>query len=207
MKKHLSKLLIGLILLSSTGIVTASTVYGEIHTALSNMSGEPENKNDKENDLNAGMGYFGVTGWTEVVKVDSPNTSNVGDYATLELTFEDKKNGTWSLDGNPWDSFSSLLIVLKGGRSGKGNSSDPADAVFWTASLISTDTLSGTWEMTSKDLSHMTVYGTNELLTSSSGNQVAPSSVTLSAVPVPAAVWLFASALLGLTGISRQRKA
>jgi len=31
--------------------------------------------------------------------------------------------------------------------------------------------------------------------------------VSISAVPVPAAVWLFASALLGLTGISRQRKA
>jgi len=207
MNKYLSQLLIGLLLLSSTGIVTATTVYGEIHTALSNMSGGAENKNDKESDLNADMGYFGVTGWTEIVKVDSPDTSNTDDYATLALTYEDKKNGTWSLDGNPWDSFNSLLIVLKGGRSGKGNSSDPADAVFWTASLISTDTLSGTWEMTSKDLSHMTVYGTNELLTLSSGIQVAPSSVSFSAVPVPATVWLFASALLGLAGISRQPKA
>jgi len=207
MNKYLSQLLIGLLLLSSTGTVTASTVYGEIPTAIANMSGGAENKNDKENDLNADIGYFGVTGWTEVVKVDSPKTSNTGDYATLVLTYEDNKNGTWSFDDNPWESFNSLLIVLKGGRSGKGNSSDPADAVFWTASLISTDTLSGTWEMTSKDLSHMTVYGTNELLTLSSGIQVAPSSVNLSAVPVPAAVWLFASALLGLTSISRQRKA
>jgi len=206
MNKYLSQLLIGLLLLSSTGTVTASTVYGEISTAISNMSGGAENKNDKENDLNADIGYFGVTGWTEVVKIDSPMTSNTGDYATLVLTYEDEKNGTWSFDDNPWDSFNSLLIVLKGGRSGKGNSSDPTDAVFWTASLISTDTLSGTWEMTSKDLGHMTVYGTNELLTLPSGVQVAPSAVDLSAVPVPAAVWLFASALLGLTSISRQRK-
>lgn len=32
-----------------------------------------------------------------------------------------------------------------------------------------------------------------------------PSSLTISAVPVPAAVWLFGSALLGLAGISRKR--
>ena len=32
-----------------------------------------------------------------------------------------------------------------------------------------------------------------------------PSSLTISAVPVPAAVWLFGSALLGMLGVSRKR--
>ena len=35
--------------------------------------------------------------------------------------------------------------------------------------------------------------------------QATPSSLTLSAVPVPAAVWLFGSALAGLIGVSRKR--
>ncbi|MBT5890853.1 MAG: VPLPA-CTERM sorting domain-containing protein [Chromatiales bacterium] len=32
------------------------------------------------------------------------------------------------------------------------------------------------------------------------------SEVTVTAVPVPAAVWLFGSALIGLTGLRRTRK-
>ena len=33
-----------------------------------------------------------------------------------------------------------------------------------------------------------------------------PGTVNISAVPVPAAVWLFGSGLLGLVGISRRKK-
>jgi len=206
MNKYLSKFLVGLILLSSAGIVTASTV-GEIPMALSSMLGAAGDNNDKASDLNEGAGYFNISGWTKLVKVETPDISTTsttkdGITTTLALTYtnNDLLAGTWSLSGTPWEDFSSLLIVLKTGR-------DSATNIFWTASLLSAETITGDWSMASKELSHMTVYGSNELLTLSTGIQVAPSKVSVSAVPVPAAVWLFASALLGLTGISRQRKA
>lgn len=45
----------------------------------------------------------------------------------------------------------------------------------------------------------------------SGGNLISPnfvaSSITVEAVPVPAAVWLFSSGLLGLIGIARRKKA
>ncbi|MFV8816199.1 VPLPA-CTERM sorting domain-containing protein [Haliea sp. E17] len=72
------------------------------------------------------------------------------------------------------------------------------DACFASGSgtgLHPTDTAYGTW----------TSFTTETL--SSGANAVINYAVTPSAVPLPAAAWLFGSGLLGLAGVARRRKA
>lgn len=86
--------------------------------------------------------------------------------------------GTFSID-NATDPF---LIVLKDGKS---------NLYQWYYFEGLSGSLNGTWNdivFDPKALSHMTVY-------------------TKTVVPVPAAVWLFGSGLLGLVGIARRKRA
>jgi len=57
-------------------------------------------------------------------------------------------------------------------------------------------------------ISTLSVVGTNGAFTSVAGSEIgSPGVISTSAVPVPAAVWLFGTGLLGLTGFARKRKA
>jgi len=57
-------------------------------------------------------------------------------------------------------------------------------------------------------ISTLSAAGVNGAFTSVTGNEIgSPGLITTSAVPVPAAVWLFGTGLLGLTGFARKRKA
>lgn len=85
------------------------------------------------------------------------------------------QSGTFSLNASD-----PLLIVLKEGSGGTGN-------YAWYYFEDKTGPLTGTWDTTNPfgghNLSHMTAY----------------------VVPVPAAVWLFGTGLLGLFGVARRR--
>lgn len=84
------------------------------------------------------------------------------------------------------------MIVLKDGKT-----KPPAGGIFWTAWLLPTDTLSGNWDIPEKELSHMSIYGSNATL---------PGGSPPSAVPLPASVWLLSSAIFGLFSVSHRRK-
>lgn len=97
------------------------------------------------------------------------------DQSALDLT--GTKSGNWSIDLTKLTGFSDFAIGLKAGN-GYG--------VF----ALGDDT-AGTWSI-SKDISHANLYGK----TSSPGP---------TPVPLPAAAWLFGSALLGIGGIGYRR--
>lgn len=84
--------------------------------------------------------------------------------------------GNWSLDGDIFDQYLSVALVLKSGPK------------FSTYLLDGTSTL-GTWDIqgwSSNGLSHISVY-------------------VVQAVPIPAAIWLFVSGLFALVALNRRR--
>jgi hypothetical protein len=90
--------------------------------------------------------------------------------------------GSFNITATVWDSWASIYVALKQGN-GYG--------LF----LITKDVTSGTWKTTpgsGTGLSHYLAFG---------GEELPPPSQ----VPVPAAVWLFGSAMAGLFGTSRRK--
>jgi len=90
------------------------------------------------------------------------------------------RSGTFSIDGDP---ASQYLIIFKTGVAARNPD--------WVAFLLSAGTLSGSWSFNgSQSLSHAAIYG---------GTRDDPA-----VVPIPAAVWLLGSGLLGLLGLGRR---
>ncbi|MCL7422975.1 MAG: hypothetical protein M8364_18955 [Methylobacter sp.] len=170
-------LVLGLAMLGGGNIASAAT-YGPVTSdgyaqSLLSEDGDFEDSNDDVSD-----NFFGATDWTDI--------SN-------ELSFTgDLRSGTWSIDSSLWDTYQAITLVLKDGRTGR-----PPNGIFYTAWLLVEGSISGTWAMPDKDLSHMSLYGSNINI----GGDEPP------AVPVPAAVWLFGSGLLGLIGAARKKSA
>jgi hypothetical protein len=192
-RKVLFSTFLGIFLLAAMGIVSAAATYGPVTTSTSYRNGSSGDKNDKAADLNNGM-FFGLNDWVKIVKTNVPkehdgdSISNTKGGTTLKVTFDDDdklNEGTWSFTGtNPWTVYKKVVIVLKSGKT------KPNPGLFWTAWLLADGTLGGNWKTSSKkDLSHMTAYG----------------SKTVSNVPIPAAVWLFGSGLIGVFGLSRRK--
>lgn len=103
------------------------------------------------------------------------------DLISRGLTASGETSGTWSY---AHELITDFVIVLKGGNVGFAS-------YFFTAR---TDAERGTFEINFEnnggqipDLSHMTLY-------------------TVSAIPLPAALWLFTPALLGFMGFRRKAK-
>lgn len=133
--------------------------------------------NDSNQDLN---GLFSVDNWTEILKLNSNGDTETANGITLTVNSSSK---TWSVD--TYAGNDPVMFVLKGGPT-------------FSAFLMDTSVLSGSWDNlsmlkgngnTDAGLSHWTIY--------SGGTTV---------VPLPAAAWLFGSALLGVVGLGYRRK-
>jgi hypothetical protein len=126
--------------------------------------------------------------------LDNPNVAN-GLPIDLSLTcdgIDTCSSGTFTVDGRSQNG--DLLVVLK-----DGNKSGESFYYWYYFQNKFGDDLAGTFDTKDifggKDLSHMTVYE----IASDGGT---PPEL----IPVPAAVWLFGSGLLGLVGVARRRK-
>lgn len=72
-----------------------------------------------------------------------------------------------------------------------GTALSDAGAGMWTGTLVSAGNIGTAWGSSFQNTQYSEVYNVN---------------ITANAVPVPAAVWLFGSGLLGLVGVARRRK-
>ncbi len=133
----------------------------------------------------SGVGFqIGSTVFDFVAKENTPGGLEGADIGLSVTPGGGAPSGNWSFDSTKFapDEF---LIVLKA-----ANSPGFAAWLFTGGDAASN---AGTWMVAwinasgkSPDLSHLSIY--------------AP------AVPIPAAVWLFGSGLLGLIGIARRRR-
>jgi hypothetical protein len=143
----------------------------------------PVSGNDDESWFNSygGTGAFGINQWMFAQKLevgDPPTMETIIDVG-LNVTFDPDGNGlsgTWSLDSNVFDVYQKIAFALKAGPE------------FSAYDLLDGSSTSGIWDIsgwTNHSLSHFTVYVT--------------------AIPVPAAVWLFVSGLIGFVALNRSR--
>jgi hypothetical protein len=207
--------------LGLTGISNAASVdCSSVATAdviVENMAATACGFGDTNNDL---VG-FPVSSWSVNSDTSDPNPRS-GDWNAYFRTEIDPFLELWSGDneeeanGKPIDlqlsstggtnpdttgtfTFNNLsdainnpfLVVLKEGAAGGGL------YAWYYFEGKPTGPLSGTWNTTNpfdeRDLSHLTIYQI--------GSGTPPQLI-----PVPAAVWLFGSGLLGLVGVARRRK-
>ena len=134
--------------------------------------------NDSESAM---LSNLGIT-VTELAKVDWPATSNDG-LELSSLIFNDDNeptSGQWGYTGMGIVGY----LVVKAG---------PNFAVYEYNDVITGNMPNtGLWDtsdLSNKGLSHITAY-----------------QGQASVVPVPAAVWLFGSGLIGLVGLARRKK-
>jgi hypothetical protein len=134
------------------------------------------------NTITTETSLFGKTGWTELFKVDNSN----GTTGPLTVALDDARedtSGTWELSEDfNFDSYESVMFVLKGGNSFTGYLSD---GVTMAGDWNTNDTLKGNGRR-GAGLSHVTVWA------SPKSNEDEP---TPTPVPEPAA-------LLGLGSIA-----
>ncbi len=135
------------------------------------------------NTITTETSLFGKTGWTERFKVDNSN----GTTGPLTVALNDARedtSGTWELSEDfNFDSYESVMFVLKGGNSFSGYLSD---GVTMAGDWNTDDTLKGNGRR-GAGLSHFTVWTTG---TGSNNDEPTPTPV-----PEPAA-------LLGLGSIA-----
>jgi hypothetical protein len=143
----------------------------------------PVSGNDDASWFNSygGTGAFGINQWmyAQKLEVDDPPTLETVIDVGLNVTFDPNGgglSGTWSLNSNVFDLYQKIAFALKAGPE------------FSAYHLLDGSSTSGIWDIsgwTSHELSHFTVYVT--------------------AIPVPAAMWLFVSGLVGLVALNRRR--
>jgi len=156
---------------------TADQCFGAIQESPINDS-----ESSLNNDTFGGLtGLFGYTDWDFLAKQDMPSGLSGTDIG-LSVTQTGSNNGSWSVNTDELDLFARVVLILKAGNTFSSYLYEPG----------SNAGDSGSWATTAlgdKNLSHLSFY--------TSG---------MSPVPVPAAFWLFGTALIGFIGISRRTK-
>lgn len=138
----------------------------------------------------SGTGSFGAATLT----INSVGTTNTNLAGTATLTTTSIYNGTITGSTFTADGTGSSQILCTGSSQTCGN---VAGGAFTGGDMFTVDTATGgSWVATG------TQY--NGLITTTSTSVLTPQG---GEVPLPAAAWLFGSALLGLAGVSRKRKA
>jgi hypothetical protein len=140
------------------------------------------------NAFNGGAGVFGVSGWTDLGKIETTSAAGVfpSDYFSV-TTNGGNASGTWSLNADyKFTAGASYAFVLKGGTDN-------------VAYLLDSSVTSGSWTnldlftpngKNNAGLSNMTLYGTT----------------TPAPVPLPAAAWLLVGGIAGLGAVARRRR-
>ena len=168
------------IMFTSNGSCTVTDVSATADECFGSVN---PNDNDSatllnNNDFGSETGLFGHTDWDQLAKDDGTVTGGIG----LSVNSLDAASGTWSVNAGALSTFARVVLILKAGPTFSAYLYEPGSNVGDSGSWA-TSALDG------KDLSHFSIY--------TSG---------ISAVPVPAAVWLFGTALIGFIGFSRRTK-
>jgi len=134
---------------------------------------------------NPAPGMFGQQGWTQLDKIDAQSGTGENSFLTLTPGASTPNAGAWSFASNPWatNPDNDVAMLFKG-------------STGMVSFLITPDALSGTYNMLLQghDISHVSLWEIDS-------DSLNPPD----AVPVPAAVWLFGSGLLGLVGLGRKK--
>jgi hypothetical protein len=168
---------------TSTGSCSTTDIVANADACFGSIV---ENVNDSETLLNnntfgTASGLFGYRDWSLLAKQDMPSSLSGTDIG-LSVIENSKGVGTWSVNANALDTFARVVLILKAAPIFSSYLYEPGsgigDSGSWTTSALG-----------DKNLSHFSIY--------TSG---------ISPVPVPAAIWLFGTALIGFIGMSRRTK-
>jgi hypothetical protein len=159
-------------------VANADACFGSIDANVSDSESLLNN-----NTFGTDIGLFGHTDWDFLTKQNTPgglSGTNIGLFVDETSTGV----GTWSVNSGALDIFDRVVFILKAGNTfssylyAPGSDAGNSGSWSWTTSALE-----------DKNLSHFSIY-TNEI----------------SPVPVPAAIWLFGTALLGFISMSRRTK-
>ena len=131
-------------------------------------------------------------------------TSNLYGLGGVQFVFYDSTNSL--LGGVAYGSFSSSYIATVHGGQNNWNSNYIASNVLNHYSL-SIDNLLSQVVISPESINHIDMSFISYASANGAGGEVWFDNVSVSAVPVPAGVWLFGSGLIGLAGFARRKKA
>jgi hypothetical protein len=133
--------------------------------------------------INGNNDAINQLGYITLDKTDGQGFPAQGALSIIKDPGEDGK-GSFTINSSLLIGYTDIVLGLKG-----GNNED----ISWAAFLLNGAT-SGTWEISSQGYSHGLLYG-----------KVDPGGGDPNPVPLPAAAWLFGSALVGFIMMSNRR--
>jgi len=162
---------------TETGVFDDETELNTVYSLCLDANAQ----NDSQKAMNSGA-FFGISSWSLLEKAEDGDSDGL---INLEVDSPGDVSGSFSFDSSIWNEYEEIVVVLKGGRT--------ADGTKWSAYLLDQDVSDGFWifghgnKGQLKDLSHLSIYGSKAAV-----------------VPLPAAIWLFASGLFVLFAVKRR---